>query len=85
MPTLTISSPSTRLSGTDPTILAHVIRGLRQRGHGLRHVVALSSELIGLTYQLSRLVIQISAFVALPTSTSKSKPRKVNSPAAQGT
>jgi hypothetical protein len=56
------------LSDIDSNIRAYVARRLEKYGGGLGQVVDVSRELIGLTYQLSRIVIRISAFVAFPKS-----------------
>jgi hypothetical protein len=61
-------APTTRLSGIDSNIRAYVARRLEKYGGGIGQVVEVSRELIGLTYQLSRVVIRISAFVAFPKS-----------------
>src|SRR5262245_66230750 len=54
----TLTTSSTRVTGTDVTalrILARtMVRELRQRGYGLRHVVTLATELIGLACESIR-------------------------------
>jgi len=68
----TPTSPSIRSSATDSTIRAYAVRGWTECSQGIGQVVAFSSELIGLTYQVSRVVIRISAFVfSTPRSTRK--------------
>lgn len=61
-------SPPTRLSGIDSNIRAYVARRFAKYSGGIGQVVDVSRELICLTYQVSRVVIRISAFVAFPKS-----------------
>jgi len=61
--------PTTRSSDSDSNIRAYVARRIEKYRGGIGQAVDVSRELIGLTYQLSRVVIRISAFVAFPKVT----------------